>query len=316
MRISVVIPTLNAGPQFARLLESLQRQSPKPPDEIIVIDSGSRDQTCELARQAGARVVPIFAPFNHGLTRDEGVAAASGDIVFLTVQDAVPASSDWLAKVAAHFDDPKVAGVTTRQIPPPDGPLELQIKADLEAQESAGPERVSLFYHPGYARYKPSQRLELYRFDNVCSALRRSVWQQIPFGACRYAEDYQWAKKALEAGHMIVRDPSAPVIHAHTRPFWYEFRRGLLDAWVLDDAFGFRYSQLRKLNRIGLLFKRRPAGPSSTSAQNGGRGGGRWHACKTYAAHALARSAYTFWRFLLKPCGLGRKTMTRLTSGI
>ncbi|HYF50298.1 MAG TPA: glycosyltransferase [Planctomycetota bacterium] len=304
MRTSVVIPTYNAGDDMPRLLAVLRAQKPSPPDEILAIDSGSRDQTCQHVRDAGGKVIEYREPFNHGLTRDAGIRASSGEIVLLTVQDAVPASDEWLARVVAHFSDPKVAGVTTRQIPPLDGPLELKIKADLDARE--GVQRVTLADHEDYAKYTPAQKIELYRFDNVCSALRRSVWEQIPFGACRYAEDYQWAKKALEAGHAIVRDPSAPMIHAHRRSFCYEFRRGLLDAWVLDEAFGYRYSFLKKLNRVKML----AAGASDKKS------GGRSEAFKTYSAHAMARCMYGCWRWTLKPLGLGRGAMESFTRGI
>jgi rhamnosyltransferase len=304
MRVSVVIPTFNAGAEITRLLEALRAQS-RAPDQIIAIDSGSRDDTCQRARDGGATVVEWREPFNHGRTRDAGIAAATGDIVLLTVQDAVPASRDYVAKIAAHYADEKVAGVTTRQVPPPDGPLELQIKAELDAREDVQYARLS--DHPGYHSYPAWQRLELYRFDNVCSSLRRSVWAEIPFGDCRYAEDYQWARRAIEAGHTLVRDPSAPMIHAHRRGFWYEFRRGLLDAWVLDEAFGFRYSFLKKLNRVKML-----AGGGSSAPSFGARLG----AMRTYSAHALARSCYWGYRTLMKPVGIGEGTMRGLTRGI
>ena len=310
VRVSVVIPTYNAGADMPRLLAALRAQKPSPPDEILAIDSGSKDQTCQHVRDAGGKVVEWREPFNHGLTRDAGIRASSGEIVLLTVQDAVPAGEDWLAKVVSHFVDTNVAGVTTRQVPPPDGPLELQIKAELDARE--GVTRVSLANHPEYASYTAAQRIELYRFDNVCSALRRSVWEQIPFGPCRYAEDYQWAKKALEAGHALVRDPSAPVIHAHRRNFCYEFRRGLLDAWVLDEAFGYRYSFLKKLNRVKML----ASGGAGNRNVTGAKPGGRMEAFKTYSAHAMARSLYGCWRWTLKPLGLGRGAMESFTRGI
>ena len=309
MRTSVVIPTFNAGPDIVRLLTVLRSQKPNPPDEIIAIDSGSSDQTCEHVRGAGGRVVDWRQPFNHGLTRDAGIAAASGDIVLLTVQDAVPASDDWLAKVSAHFADPTVAGVTTRQIPPPDGPMELRIKAALDFEESSEPVRISLADHPNYAAYAPGQRLELYRFDDVCSALRKSVWEKIRYGDCRYAEDYQWARRALEAGHTLIRDPRAPVIHAHRRRFWYEFRRAILDAWVLDEAFGYRYRLRDKLNRIQRLANSIGDGPKPTL-------GSRAAAVKTYSAHVLGRGVYGAYRIVGRPLGLGLGTMTRLTKGI
>jgi rhamnosyltransferase len=318
MRVSVVIPTRNAGSSFAALLDRLRAQKPQPPDEIVIIDSGSTDATRKFAADAGARIVEWTEPFNHGLTRDAGIAAATGDIVFLTVQDALPVGDDWLARMAAHFDDPKVAGVTSRQIPPPNGPLELQIKAQLDEQAGLASARVSLAAHPGYAQYTPKQRLDLYHFDNVCSAVRRSVWEEIPFGSCRYAEDYQWARKVLEAGHTIIRDTSAPVIHAHRRSFVYEFRRGLLDAWVLDEAFGFRYRLVDKLDRVSALLRPPSAKPASADAAPAPKPGlgAKLSAASTYAAHALARVLYNCYRISLRPLGLGQNLLTKLTNGI
>ncbi|MGD0094331.1 MAG: glycosyltransferase, partial [Planctomycetota bacterium] len=295
MRVSVVIPTLNAGPSLAGLLERLRAQQPCPPDEIVIVDSGSSDDTCQQAAAAGARIVKWNEPYNHGLVRDAGISAATGDIVFLTVQDALPAGSDWLARLAAHFEDQAVAGATSRQIPPPAGPLELRIKSSLDTQSGAAPVRICLADHPGYAQYPPAQRLELYRFDNVCAALRRAVWEQIPFGACGYAEDLQWARRVLEAGHALIRDPAAPVIHAHSRGFIYEFRRALLDAQVLDEVFDYRYRWRDKLSRAQALVASGERAPVSAGLV------ARLAAARTYAAHALARAAYNSYRVTLKP---------------
>ena len=310
MRVSVVIPTFNGADTLAPLLDNLRNQKPVAPDEIIAIDSGSSDDTCRIVREAGGHVITFRGAFNHGLTRDAVVRAASHEIVFLTVQDALPASSDFLSRVAAHFNDPAIAGVTTRQIPPPDGPLELRIKAALEEQQEQCIERVSLGAHPNYSLYTPRQKIELYRFDNVCSAIRRSVWETIPFGKCRYAEDYQWARKVLEAGHTLARDALAPVIHAHRRPFWYEFRRALLDAWVLDETFGYRYRLIDKLDRVKHLASAHGGTRMQMSLK------ARLKAVKTYSAHVLAREVYWGYRTVLKPMGMGTGNLERLTDRI
>ncbi len=295
MRISVVIPTFNAGAGISALLEALMRQETAP-FEIVAIDSGSTDETRKRVEGAGARFVELKERFNHGLARDAGIAATSGEFVFLTVQDALPAASDCLARFSRHFDDPKVAGVSSRQVPPADGPAELKIKAELDARPSEPVQKISLAEHPDYGNYSPSERVALYRFDNVGAMLRRSVWEKIPFGACDYAEDLLWAQRALEAGHTIVRDFTAPIVHAHRRSFGYEFRRGLLDARVMDELFGFRYRFFKKLNRVKML-----VAPKTV---------GRSEALKTYSAHALSRMIYP----LLKP--FGKERLDRWTKGI
>lgn len=305
MKISVVVPTFNGAGELPGLLEGLARQRGVAPLEIVAIDSGSTDGTRECVEKFGARFVPLNAKYNHGLARDAGIAATSGDLIFLTVQDAVPQSDECLSLLARHFEEAKVAGVSTRQIPPEDGPAELKIKAEIDLKKSAPVTLISLADHPDYASYSPEERVELYRFDNVGAMLRRSVWEKIPFGPCEYAEDLLWARRALEAGHTIVRDFTTPMIHAHRRSFVYEFRRGLLDARVMDEQFGFRYRLVKKLNRVKML-----------AAGGGGGKSGRGEAFKTYSAHALSRVFYGTYATVLKPLGIGNGVMRRWTGGI
>src|SRR5260370_8560993 len=52
MTLSVAIVSLNEEANLGRTLESV-----KWADEIVVVDSGSTDRTCEIARELGARVV-------------------------------------------------------------------------------------------------------------------------------------------------------------------------------------------------------------------------------------------------------------------
>src|SRR5438876_666180 len=125
-RISVVIPIFNPGPELSALLDALARQT-LPPHEIILVDStpGGAVLPSPLAGEgpgvrgsglSNLKIVPWTSPFNHGLARDAGIAQSSAEIVALTVQDALP-PNDWIERLATHFDDPSVAGVSGRQVP-------------------------------------------------------------------------------------------------------------------------------------------------------------------------------------------------------
>ena len=50
--VSVVIPVKDGAESLGRLLDALRAERP---DEVLVIDSGSRDGSQELARAAGRR---------------------------------------------------------------------------------------------------------------------------------------------------------------------------------------------------------------------------------------------------------------------
>ncbi len=78
-RLSVVIPALEAA---ATLPGTLQGLRPGAPGEVIVVDSGSSDDTAELAKRQGAQL--IVAPRGRGLQLAAGARKAGGDwLLFL-----------------------------------------------------------------------------------------------------------------------------------------------------------------------------------------------------------------------------------------
>ena len=96
--ISVVIPVKDGGADLVRCLDAIGRQVVESEVEVVVVDSGSRDGSAELARSRGARVHEIPASeFGHGRTRNLGAELAQGEILVFTSQDAFAADETWLA---------------------------------------------------------------------------------------------------------------------------------------------------------------------------------------------------------------------------
>jgi hypothetical protein len=88
--VSVIVPTRDAGAELEDCLGAVLRQRGVGPLELLVVDSGSEDDTVRVARRFGAKLLSIpRAEFNHAETRDRAVAAATSEFVLLTVQDAV-----------------------------------------------------------------------------------------------------------------------------------------------------------------------------------------------------------------------------------
>ncbi|GAB4173802.1 MAG: glycosyltransferase family 2 protein [Wenzhouxiangellaceae bacterium] len=82
MSLSIIIPARDEGATIASVVEAVRRGHPDA--EIIVVDDGSADQTAELARQAGAKVISHPVSLGNGAAVKAGARRASGDIlVFL-----------------------------------------------------------------------------------------------------------------------------------------------------------------------------------------------------------------------------------------
>jgi glycosyltransferase involved in cell wall biosynthesis len=85
MSISVVIPTLNSAETIKECILSFQNQTYKP-NEVIIIDGGSSDGTCEICDELNVKLIKDEND-NPGMARNSGVKESSEDIIFLSDSD-------------------------------------------------------------------------------------------------------------------------------------------------------------------------------------------------------------------------------------
>ncbi len=246
--LSVVIPSKNAGTEFESLLAMLRQQKDYGDLEILVVDSGSTDDTPECAKRFGARVLSIDPhSFNHGETRNLGIRETKGEFVFLFTQDALPSDNDYLCRMLESMKRENAAGLFARQIPRPDAsPL---VRRDLEAW--IGASATSRVAETGPLNsFLTMEQVDRYHhcvFDNVASLIRRSVWEKIPFSHTPFGEDIDWSYRVLCNGYKIVYEPEASVIHSHERSARYQYRRTFVDHYKLYELFSLRTIPSRRL---------------------------------------------------------------------
>lgn len=109
LSISIVIPAFNEEKYLPSCLASLKKQTYQPL-EIIVVDNNSTDKTAQIAKNFGAKVV-FEKKQGAAYARDTGFNKTRGKIIVRTDADGfVP--STWLARIAHHFKNPDIVGVT------------------------------------------------------------------------------------------------------------------------------------------------------------------------------------------------------------
>ncbi|MBI1849060.1 MAG: glycosyltransferase [Planctomycetes bacterium] len=238
--VSVVVLTKNAGPSFHETLDALLRQHTSFPFEVLVLDSGSIDATVEEAARRGFRVHRIHpAEFDHGQTRNLGAALARGSVVAFLVQDALPANESWLETLTdAMRTDPSVAGTYGRVLPRSDAHplLRRSILAEPNASEAMRVQRLSAGER--FIDLGPEDRRMRANFNNVSSAVRKSVWGRLLFQRGQFAEDLGFGRAALEAGFAVVFEPKSVVFHSHDYGAREIFHRTVADGRANREIIG------------------------------------------------------------------------------
>ena len=216
--LSIVIPVKDGEERLEEVLAAVVSQGPT---ELIVIDSGSRDRSRDIARSAGAEVIEIPPEdFGHGRTRNLGAERSSGELICFLTQDAVPVEG-WLDAFREAFTlDERVGAAFGPHLPHPD-------TSPMIARE------LTEFFD-GFA---PNGRPVLQRrgdptfLSNVNACYSRACWSELRFPDVPYSEDQAFGSTMLEAGWVKVFHPAAAVRHAHdygaldfTRRYFDEYR--------------------------------------------------------------------------------------------
>lgn len=98
--ISVIVTVLNEGESIRRLMDSLVAQTCRP-DDVVIVDGGSHDQTVSILYEYADRL-PLRVFVEHGANisagRNRAIEHARGDIIAIT-DAGVVLEPDWLEKI-------------------------------------------------------------------------------------------------------------------------------------------------------------------------------------------------------------------------
>jgi rhamnosyltransferase len=216
--VSVIVPTLNSGSYLPELLNRLVNQTARP-EEIIIVDSSSDDNTVTVAKSFRAKTIVINRKaFDHGGTRNLAVDGAAGDIVVFLTQDALPVNEYAVANLIKPFyKNEKIAAVSGRQIPHTDA---TAFAAHLR------------FFNYSKASYVVSvedkeRGIRTPFLSNSFAAYRRKALEEIGWFREKMimGEDTYAGARLLLAGYKIAYVADAMVYHSHDYKVWQEFKR-------------------------------------------------------------------------------------------
>ncbi len=230
---SIIIRAYNEAAHIEKLLLGIKAQRFQP-HEIILVDSGSTDDTVRIAEYHNVKIVHIAkADFTFGRALNYGCAAATGEILVFVSAHVYPSHDTWLEYLVAPFEDEHVT---------------------LSYGQQRG-DRVNKFSeHQIFAKWFPNQpdyRQDGYFCNNANAAVRKSDWEKQPYDeALPGLEDLDWARKMQAVGGVIAYEPRARIIHVHDET-WSQvrnrYRREAIAMRKIDRDVHFHFTDFCRL---------------------------------------------------------------------
>lgn len=220
MLTSIVIRTLNEARFLGEALTAIENQTVKSESiEIVIVDSGSTDDTLDIARSHHCKIVQMKKEdFTFGRALNVGCAAASGEYLVFLSGHCIPTTGEWLANLIAPLESGEAVYTYGRQ----EG---SQLSAYSEIQHFNK-------YFPASAEVRPMKGFS----NNANAALTRSVWKRYPFDeALTGLEDMALAKELLANSYRVTYQADASVYHIHTETFAQTTHRYQREAYALCD---------------------------------------------------------------------------------
>lgn len=194
MKISLVIPIRNESESIRKLIESIEIQT-LPPDEIIIVDGGSVDDTRQIVKSlidGKARYKLIETEdATPGRGRNIGIEQAKNEWIALT-DAGIFLDENWLKNLAATLAENPSADLVY-------GNFEPSIN--------------SLFEKCAAITYVPSRKKDSIRGNFIASSLmKKSLWEKVDgFPDFRAAEDLTFMEEVIKNNFHTVTAPKALV---------------------------------------------------------------------------------------------------------
>jgi glycosyltransferase involved in cell wall biosynthesis len=233
--VSVIIPTKNAGDEFETSLAMILNQKGIPGVELIIVDSGSTDDTLAIAEKYGAVIIQIDpGAFTHSYSRNRGAEIAKNDLLFFTVQDALLPGEYFFYELISYLEKYSVTGVTCAEMPRYDADLFYRL--------------ISSNHYKFLDVYKKNRILSAPENDDFMSLRKNCQISDIAFLVKKdiflqykyilpYAEDLDLGIRLLHDKKTVLFLGTVRIIHSHNRPPYYFLRRAFVDSVFLKLRF-------------------------------------------------------------------------------
>lgn len=219
MNYSIIIRTYNEEKYLAKVLDSIQNQHFKGDGEIIIVDSGSTDNTIQIAKTYGCKIVCIKKEdFSFGRSLNYGCNSATGELLIFISAHCIPVNQFWLSELVKPFKDENIV-------------LSYGCQVGVETSNFSEKQLLKKYFPP-----KNSIPQKGYFCNNANSCIRKDKWLEREFNEeLTGLEDMEWAKYWVLKGFEVAYISSSSVFHIHDESWSQIQKRYEREAFALKD---------------------------------------------------------------------------------
>jgi len=202
--ITIILRTKNEAEYLPQVFNRLKNQR-NLINQVIVVDSGSSDDTIAIAEHYQAKIIRIPASdFSYSYSLNVGVEQADSELIGVFSGHSVPIFDDFLQAGVRYFKEPKVAGVY--------GPCLPLENARLAERFYYGLNNFKLHRQP-----EVIDQPKLGIMGNTNAIFSKKLWQEHKFDLkmAEGGEDAEWALYWLSKGYKFIFEPRLAVKHSH-----------------------------------------------------------------------------------------------------
>ncbi len=214
--VGVAVVTYRAGRLLDGCLPPFLASPLRP--RVLVVDSGSDDDTVARARALGAevRVIPRET-FNHGLTREAARRWLGTEIAVMVTPDVRPTGIEVLERLVAPILRGEAAVAYARQIARPDADPVERFGRDFAFPPEGGIRDRGSWARMGTAAH--------YCSDACCAWWQPALDAVGGFPPTLVSEETVAVVRLLERGYRVAYVAEAVVVHSHPSRLLADFRR-------------------------------------------------------------------------------------------
>ncbi|MEW6606573.1 MAG: glycosyltransferase family 2 protein [bacterium] len=227
--ISVIIVNWNTYELLEKCLESIYNQTINVTYEVIVVDNGSTDGSCEMVQVKFPQTILIRNEKNEGFAFacNKGMRQANGHYFLLLNSDTIIVN-DAISQIVQYMDENQRAGAGGCGLLNPDGSLQpacgwfptlYSILANFNpiGKLSNLIQKEYKYFPPPFLSYQEHlQEQDVDWIVGACIIVRREAVEQAGLmdeTMFFYAEEWDWCYRIKKNGWHIIYTPNPKIIH-------------------------------------------------------------------------------------------------------